>query len=148
MKVSDFMTNNVITGKEDETVEAAAKKMFEGKFSVLPIVDVSDHLVGILTESDFVATEEKVPHALASIKSIFGQVYFFSEVEEIYQKAKKMSVKDVMSKNPTTVSPDTTLTEVVGLMTNKKLKRLPVVDGKKLVGIVTRKDLIKAFAQV
>ena len=148
MQVSEFMTKNVKTIKSDCTVEEAAKIMADGGFSVLPVVDNEDKLVGIMTESDFAGKEVRIPHALGSIKQLFGQNFYFGDVEEIYKKAKTKKVSEVMSKNVKTVTLNSSLTDVIDFMINKNLKRLPVVDGNKLVGIITRKDLLKAFNKI
>lgn len=146
MKVKDFMTSNVVSCTTDQTVEEAAKLMMNNGFSVVPVVE-NDQLVGILTESDFVGKEYDVPHALASIKQLFGQVFYFKDVEKIYSDAKSKKLSEIMTKNPTTVSSEHGLTDVVNTMISKGFKRLPVVDDNKLVGIITRKDLLKAFVE-
>lgn len=145
MKAKDFMTTNVITCTEDQSVADAAKLMVEKKFSVMPILNSEGKLVGIVTESDFVGKEVKVPHALASIKQLFGQNFYFNDVETLYAEAKNKKLSSVMSKNLKTVKPETSLSEVVNYMISKNIKRLPVVDGEKLVGIITRKNILKAF---
>lgn len=148
MKVSDFMTKDVISLHKDDLVVDAAKKMVDHKFSVMPIVDDHNHLLGIITETDFVGRDADIPHALASIKRILGELHYFGDMEEIYKKAKNKPLSKVMTPNPTTVSPHDTLSNVVQLMGSRNVKRVPVVEDGKLVGIVTRKDLIKAFIQM
>ena len=145
MKVNEFMTKNVISCHQDQTVEEAAKIMAEKGFSVMPVVDNEKNLVGILTESDFVGKNANIPHALASIKELFGQIFYFNDVEPIYKKAKKRKLSEVMTKKPMTLNPDSSLSTVVDLMNSKGLKRIPIVNENKIVGIVTRKDLLKAF---
>jgi CBS domain-containing protein len=148
MKAREFMTSQVVACREDERVEDAARVMCDNGFSVLPVVDSEDRLVGIVTESDFVGKEVNVPHALASIKRLFGKLFYFEDIEPIYAQAKKKKLSEVMTKDPVTITPDTTLTSIVNLMLSKKLKRLPVVDQGRIVGMVTRKDLIKAFNDI
>lgn len=145
MKAKDFMTTNVITCTEDQSVADAAKLMVEKEFSVMPILNSEGKLVGIVTESDFVGKEVKVPHALASIKQLFGQNFYFNDVETLYAEAKNKKLSSVMSKNLKTIKPETSLSKVVNYMISKNIKRLPVVDGEKLVGIITRKNILKAF---
>ncbi|MCB9480523.1 MAG: CBS domain-containing protein [Desulfobacteraceae bacterium] len=148
MKISDFMTTEVISCSADKKLKEAAQIMIEKGLSVLPVVDSENRLTGILTESDFVGKEVEVPHALASVKMLFGQTHYHGNIEEVYKKAKDQPLEKVMTKNPVTVSPEETLTGLVNLMSSRDLKRVPVVKDKKLVGIVTRKDLIKAFSMV
>lgn len=148
MKASEFMTKEVVTCSQDSTVEQAATLMAEKGFSVLPIVDGGGQLVGILTESDFVSKSENIPHALASLKHLFGKSYNSQDVEEIYKEAKSKKLSEVMTKNPKSVDPDATLSEVVNFMSEKGLKRVPVIENGKVVGIITRKNLINAFTKI
>ena len=145
MKVSEFMSKNVVSCFEDQTVEEAAKIMSEKEFSALPIKSREGKLVGIITESDFVGKSANIPRALASIKSLFGHNLYFGEVEPIYKEAKQKKLSEVMSTKLVTLNNDSSLTEVVKLMNDKEVKRVPIVNGDELVGIVTRKDLLKAF---
>lgn len=132
----------------DKTVEEAAKMMLDHNFSVLPVTNEDGDLVGILTESDFVGKDADIPHAMACVKSLFGQTYAFGNVEDLYKKAKTKKVSEVMTHDPTCVESKDTLSKVVAVMSNQNLKRLPVVDGNKVVGIITRKDIIKAFSKL
>ena len=147
MDAKDFMTTNVITCKEDCSVKEAAQVMLDNSFSVLPVVDSSENLVGILTESDFVGKELEVPHALASIKQLFGQSFNVGDIELIYNKAKGKKVSEVMSKNLITANPETSLDRIVNMIISKNLKRVPIVNEQKIVGIITRKNLIRAFVK-
>ncbi|WP_419172492.1 CBS domain-containing protein [Halobacteriovorax sp.] len=148
MKVLDFMTKDVTTCTESQTVGDAAKKMIELGISVMPVVNDEGTLTGIVTQSDFISKEVEIPHALVSIKRLFGQDFNLTDVEDVYKKSKSKKLSDVMSTNLVTVSSENTLNGVVELMMKKHLKRLPVVDDGKLVGIITRKDILKAFEKL
>jgi CBS domain-containing protein len=145
MIAQDFMTTTVVTCPETSTVGEAVKLMLDKKISVLPIVDSEDRLVGVLTESDFVGREKTVPHAFSNLRSLFGETFHMRDIEEVYLAAKGKRVSEVMSATPQHVGPEISLTEVVEFMSSKNLKRLPVVKEDKVVGIITRKDLIRAF---
>ena len=147
MLASEFMTKNVISSKADITVKEAAEIMFKNNISCLPVVDDNENLIGIITESDFVGKEVNVPHAMVSIKRILGETFHDASIDDVFEKAKKHTLADVMSKNLHTVKPDSTLTDVVNYMISKSYKRLPVVEDGKLVGIITRKDILRAFNQ-
>ena len=136
MKVLDFMTKDVTTCTESQTVGDAAKKMIELGISVMPVVNDEGTLTGIVTQSDFISREVEIPHALVSIKKLFGQDFNLTDVEDVYKKSKNKTLADVMSHN------------VVELMMSKHLKRIPVVDDGKLVGMITRKDILKAFEKL
>ncbi len=145
MKASEFMTKNVLTCTTDQTVQDAATLMLENDFSVVPVVNASGELQGIITESDFISREVDIPHAMVSLKHLFGQNFNSSNVEEIYKKSKDLSLDKVMTKDVKTVSPDDSLDDVVGLMSKKNIKRVPVVENGKIVGIITRRNILQAF---
>lgn len=148
MKVSEVMTKNPETLKETDTIQAAAKLMLEKGYSVIPVLDDKDQLVGVFTESDFVGKEIDIPHALASIKQLFNENYYQGDMEQVYKDSKDKPLSVAMTKNPKTVSSNETLNYVLNFMTKENIKRVPIVDEGKLVGIVTRKDLIKAFVNI
>ena len=149
MIAKDFMTTDVKTCPKDATIEQAACTMWEGGFSALPVVDADHKLVGILTESDFVGKDVEIPHALGSIKGILGEMYLsYGDFEDIFKRVKCKPVTEVMSDQPVAVEADMSLNHILNLMSNRNLKRLPVVDGGKVVGIITRKDILNAFLKV
>ena len=149
MIASDFMTKNVITCNENQTVEEAATLMADNGISVIPIVDDAGNLTGIITESDFITKIQSVPHAMVTLRSLFGKSFNSTDFEQIYKESKGKKLSEVMTKNPKTVDQDATLDEVVKFMGEKNFKRIPVVDGNgKVAGIITRTNVIKAFNQV
>lgn len=148
MLVSDFMNDDVVFLSQDQTVLDAAKLMMDKNISAIPIVDDEHHLVGIFTESDFTGKDAHIPHAMISLKRLLGQILYPQGTEEIYRKAKDLPLKDVMSTNPRSVELDYTLDDVVTVMNTYNLKRIPVVQGGKLMGIVTRHEIIKAFTMI
>lgn len=143
--VKDFMTTKVICANANTTVEQAAKLMLKHHISCLPVHDEQMRLIGILTESDFVGREYNPKHALTSLKTLFGEVAYLMDVEEVYKKSKSKKLSEVMSKDVKTITPADSLSFVVAFMHSNNLKRIPVVDNEKIVGLVTRQDLLKAF---
>ncbi|MCB9062179.1 MAG: CBS domain-containing protein [Halobacteriovoraceae bacterium] len=148
MKAKEFMTQNPATINMNKTVEEAAQIMLEKDIGSLLVVDDSNKLIGILTESDFVGKKVDIPHALVSLKQLLGRTFSNQSVDEIFSNAKKHPVSSVMTNHPITISPEANLNEIVELMTSKNLKRFPVLDGDKIVGVVSRRDLIRAFSKV
>jgi len=145
VKASEFMTKNVYTCNENQTVEDAATLMGEHGISVVPIVDDQGKLTGIITESDFISRNKNIPHAMASLRLLFGKSFHSTDVEQVYKESKEKKLSEVMTKDPKTVSQDATLDEVVTFMSEKNLKRLPVLENEKVVGIITRHNIINAF---
>ncbi len=146
MKASDFMTTNVFTCTENQTVEEAATLMADKKIGVVPVVDSSGVLVGIITEGDFIGKNTSVPHAMATLRSLFGKSFRSTDIQDIYKEAKSKKLSEVMTKGPKTLTAEASLDDVVNFMSAEDLKRVPIVDdAKKVVGIITRSNIIKAF---
>ena len=141
------MTKNVISCKQDQTVADAANLMIEKNLGGLPIVDNEGNLVGVITESDFIGKKVDVPHALVSLTQLLGQTHYKGTVEEIFEKAKGSKLADVMTSDPHTIEQDADLSVASSLMLKNNVSRLPVVQDGKLVGIITKRDILKSFAK-
>jgi CBS domain-containing protein len=147
MGVSKFMTKDVISCNQNQTVADAAKVMIDKNIGGLPIVDDEGNLVGMITESDFVGKKVDVPHAMVSLTQLLGQTHYKGTVEEIFEKAKSSLLKDVMTTDPQTIDLPADLSVASSLMLKSNVSRLPVVDNGKLVGIITKRDILKSFAK-
>ncbi|MCM1982584.1 CBS domain-containing protein [Lyngbya confervoides] len=146
-KVKDFMTPSPITIAPAATVEEAVKLMEEKGISGLPVADESGKLVGIISEGDLLVRESPMKPPL--FLSLLGGVIYFESPSQFHQHIKKslgMLVSDVMTDKVITVMPEQSLSEASNTMLSKKVNRLPVVDDqKRLVGILTRHDLVRAL---
>ncbi len=146
MLIKDVMTKNPYTIKPGDTVESCARVMVEKKIGGLPVVDEEGLLVGMLTESDFIGKNANVPHGVGSVTEILGSHFHGVSIEKLFSEVKSLKVSEVMtSELLVAASPDMALTKAVHLMKQHNIKRLPVLDGPTLVGIVTRSDLLKAM---
>ena len=140
MHVRDVMTKDVVTVRQGTALPAAAELMVAKKVSGLPVVDVEDQIVGILTEADF----------LSAMNLRGGMVADALETVVRKRRAKKgmgTIVDDIMTRSPISIREDDTLEKAVAMMDKNKIKRLVVTDNdRRLRGIVCRHDLIKLFA--
>ena len=146
MQVRDVMTRNVISVKADESILSAARLMLQNRISGLPVLDASGGLVGIVTEGDFLRRGE-----LGTTKRRPRWVEFLlgpGKLAEEYVHQSGRKVSDVMTRDPRTVSEDDTLETVVAQMERHRVKRLPVVRQGKLVGIISRANLLHALASL
>jgi len=146
MKARDVMTYGAITVGADASVMQAARLMLQNKISGLPVVDANGQLVGIVTEGDFLrrgelGTQHRRPRWL---EFLIGPGRLATE----YVRACGRKVEEIMTPGPQTVTTDTPLEEVVLLMERHRIKRLPVVEGGKIVGIVSRANLLHALASL
>ena len=146
MKAEDVMTRDVISIAPDATVLQAARLMLQHHISGLPVVDKSGQLVGVLSEGDFLRrhetrTERKRPRWL---DFIVGP----GRVADEYTHSHGRKVSEVMTAEVQTVAEDASLEDVVELMERKRIKRVPVVCGEELVGIITRSNLMHAMVSM
>ncbi len=128
MRIRDFMTKNPITVDSETLVLDAQKIMRENNIRRLPVVD-KGKLVGIVTQHDLLMA---APSPATSLS-----------VHELHYLLAKMKIKEIMKKNPITVSPDTTFEEAFKIGQEKKIGSFPVVENGKLVGIVTESDIVR-----
>ncbi len=143
MKARDVMCKPVLSVGEDCTLEEAAKTMLGKKIGCLPVVDDKGDLVGIVTESDFAAKAKGVPFSLYKFPQLFGEWMPDAGVEEMYRLARTKPVKESMSRNVATVPADAELETVIRTMLKSGFHRLPVVEGRKPVGVIARHDLLR-----
>jgi len=146
MQVRDVMTPNVISIKAYEPILTAARLMLQNKISGLPVVDAAGTLVGMVTEGDFlrrgeIGTQRRRPKWL---EFIVGP----GRMADEYVHASGKKVSEVMTAEPYTVKEDDTLETVVELMERQRIKRLPVMRGGRMVGIVSRANLMHALASL
>jgi CBS domain-containing protein len=144
--VKDFMTPIPVTIGRTETVESAVKLMEENQISGLPVVDEQGLLVGILSEGDLLVREAPLQTPL--YMTLLGSIIYFESPMQFHQHMKKalgMLVQDIMTANPVTIGAGVSLAHAAQLMLEKRVNRLPVVEGNRLVGILTRHDLVSAL---
>jgi CBS domain-containing protein len=146
MRATDVMVRDVVTVRPDMNVADAVKLLSEHDVSALPVVDEAGKLVGILSEADLIhrveiGTEKRRPWWLEAVTGA-------STLAEEFAKSHGKKVGEIMTSGAISVSEDTPLSEIAALFERKRIKRVPVVKDDKLVGIVSRSNLIQALASV
>src|SRR5271170_1013936 len=146
MQVKDVMTRNVISVGPDETVLKAARLMLQNRISGLPVLDKDGELVGIVTEGDFLRRSELGTQRRRSkwLEFIVGP----GKLAEEYVQASGRKVEEIMTPDPWVVGEDDSLEQVVEQMEHRRVKRLPVVRAGRMVGIVSRANLMHALASL
>jgi CBS domain-containing protein len=146
MKVSDIMTRGVISVTPDEMIDVAIELMLSNHVSGLPVIDHSGRLVGILTEGDLLRRPEI---GTQRGRSRWRDAFVGARgTTQTYVHSHGVRVKDVMAPEPAVVTEDTPLIEVVRLMETRNVKRLPVMRGREVIGIVSRANLIGALLKI
>jgi len=146
MKVVDVMTREVVSIAPDASVMEAVRLMLQHKVSGLPVIDAAGRLQGVVTEGDFLRRVETGTERKRSrfVEFLLGP----GRLAEDYVHASGRKVDEVMTPEPRTVGEDEPLEKVVHLMERYRVKRLPVLRGDKVVGIVTRQNLMRALASL
>ncbi|MGB8401950.1 CBS domain-containing protein [Bradyrhizobium sp.] len=142
MRAHQIMTRQVITTRTDASIAEAAHTMLEHHISGLPVVNDSGKLVGIVSEGDFmrraeIGTQKRRPRWLKLLLGPGREATDF-----VHEQGRKIA--EIMSSRPITVPEEATLEEVSEIMERNDIKRVPVMRGDQLVGIVTRTNLVKA----
>lgn len=146
MKAKDIMTTAVVTVEPDSTVVHAIQLMLQKRISGLPVVDGSGHVVGMVTEGDLLRRSETGTERRRSrwLEFLLGP----GRLADEYTHSHGRKVAEIMTAAPITVSEDAPLDEIVRLMEKRQIKRVPVVRGERLVGIVSRANLLHALASL
>jgi len=147
--VRDIMDSTPATVAVDTPVDEVVQTLRTHELPGLPVVDDEGRCVGIVTEADLVLPDDDgdlhIPHYI----NLFGGTIFLEPLgrfEERLRKAFASKAEDMMTRDPQTVAPDTTVREAARIIHDSGHNRLPVVDGERLVGVVTRVDVLGALA--
>jgi CBS domain-containing protein len=142
------MTADVVTIRPEASVEDLAALLEAKRIGGVPVVDEDGQLVGIVTQSDLVqrCRDLELPPALNIL-----DLHVFLETEAGFKRRlEKMlgaTVRAVMTPDPVTIPPEMPVNEIAKLMSDRQVHTLPVLDGKKLVGIVGKIDLVRGVAR-
>lgn len=144
MKVRDVMTTNVVSVRPEATVEEIAKLLVERRISAVFVVGDDGHPVGVVSEGDLMRRAETGTERVRS-----WWLRFFADLDQLaseYAKTHGRRARDVMTQNLVHVSEETSLGEVAVLLETHRIKRVPVIRGGRIVGVVSRANLVQALA--
>jgi CBS domain-containing protein len=146
MRAIDVMVHDVLTVRPDTDVAEAIKLLTEHDVSALPVLDKDGNLVDILSEADLIRRVEigTEKHRSRWLEAVTGA----STRAEEFAKSHGKKVGEVMTTGAISVSEDTPLSEIAAVLERNGIKRVPVVKDGKLVGVVSRSNLIQALASV
>lgn len=144
----DIMTKDVITVTEDTSIKTLSDLFIKYKVNGFPVLDQDGQLVGIITERNLIEQNKNLH--IPTVIALFDAVIYLESDKKFEEEVKRFNatqVKDIFTPNVVTVSPDTHFDEIASLMAEKSVHSIPVVDGKKIVGIIGKLDIIKGLAQ-
>lgn len=144
MRAKDVMRKDVILAKKSDSLESIIKALMHNHISGMPVVDADNHLLGVVSEQDIVVKRRGLN--ISSYMEYMTSILFIDGNKPndlIMQKITSVTAEDVMTTPAFAVHPDATVTDVVLLMMNRQINRIPVVDDdNKLLGIIGRNDLL------
>jgi CBS domain-containing protein len=147
--VRDIMDPSPATVAPDTPVEEVIRTLRRHELPGVPVVDGDGRCVGIVTEADLVLPDDQGDLHIPHYVNLFGGTVFLeplSRFEERLRKAFASTAADMMTADPDTVTPDTSVQEAARLLHSSGHNRLPVVEHGRLVGVVTRVDVLGALA--
>jgi CBS domain-containing protein len=148
LKVRDIMDTDVPSVTIADSVEHVLHVLRDHDLPGVPVVNEGGRCVGIITENDLVLTDENEDFHMPHYFELFGGIVFIESIshwEHRVRKAFAATAEDMMTPDPVTIEPDATVREAAKLIARKKHNRLPVVEHGRLVGVVTRVDVLDAL---
>lgn len=133
MYVKNWMSTKVVTVDESDTLSVAINTLKRNRIRRMPVMK-DDHLVGIVSDRDL---KEASPSKATSL-----------DIWELHYLMSNIKIKDIMTRNPLTVTPDTTIEKCAIIMHDNKIGGLPVLENEKLVGIITEQDIFDALINI
>ena len=150
LTVADIMETDVPAVYATDTVERVLEVLKEHELPGIPVINEGGRCVGIITEEDLVLSGEDADLHLPHYFQLFGGFVFLESLghfEERLRKAVASTAADLMTEHPVTIEPSSSVEEAARLIARKKHNRLPVVEHGRLVGVVTRLDVLEALTK-
>ena len=147
LNASDIMTTKVITVKKETGLQDLARILSENRINGVPVLDEEGSLIGIICESDLIRRNKKLH--IPTVVALFDWVLYLESSKVMEKEIKRISatkVEDLYTKDVVTVDEKTPVDEIATMMSKKKIYTIPVMDGKRLVGIIGKGDIIRAFS--
>jgi len=148
LKVRDIMKTDVVTVTPDMSVRELAETLAQHDISGVPVIDGRRRVVGMVSEGDVILQDADLhfPYYINFLDSII-YLESFNKFRERFRKAFAVKVSDIMTADVVAISPEASIHDAATLMADNKVNRLPVIEEGRLVGILTRGDIVEAIAQ-
>jgi CBS domain-containing protein len=148
LTAKDIMTKDVVSVTPDTSIEELSTLLVSNEISGAPVVNADGAIVGMVTENDLISRNKRLH--IPTVVSFLDAVIYLESSKKFSEDVKRLTatkVGDICAKKIITISEDTTLTDVATIMSEKNVHLLPVVRSGKVVGIVGKRDVVKAVAQ-
>ncbi len=146
LTAKDIMTTKVHTVSDDTEVDELARLFVETNVNAMPVVDSEGRLQGVVTKTDLV--EQDKPLHIPTVISIFDWVFYLESEKNFRDEVKRITARkvgEICGRDVPTCTPDTPVNEIAGLMVDRAVHLVPVIDDGKLVGVVARLDIIRSM---
>ena len=148
LTAKDIMTKDVMTVKPDTSIEELASLLVDHQISGAPVVDDSGNLYGIVTENDLISRSKRLH--IPTVVSFLDAAIYLESSKKFEREVKRLTatkVGEIWSRKVVTISEDTPVVDIATTMYEKKVYLLPVVRNGKVLGIVGKRDMVKAAAR-
>jgi CBS domain-containing protein len=148
LTAKDIMTKDVLTVKPETSLEEFARLLMKNQISGAPVIDAGGALVGIMTENDLINQNKRLH--IPTVVSFLDAAIYLESSKKFADEVKRVTatrVGDLCTRKVVSISEGTTLTDIATIMAEKKVHLLPVVTAGKVVGIVGKRDVVRAVAQ-
>jgi len=144
LTAADIMTREVVTVPPDASLREVANLLVERNISGVPVVSREGELLGIVSETDLINSEKR--RVRLPRTSLFGLLPIADDlIREAYDEGSNLTARDLMTTRLHTLPVHTPAQEVVNALVARRVNRIPILDGGRLVGIVTRNDALRAL---
>jgi CBS-domain-containing membrane protein len=146
LNASDIMTTDVITVTKETSLTDLAAILYKNNINGIPVVDEEGALIGIICESDLIRNNKKLH--IPTVFALFDAVFYLERPKKMEKEIERISattVGELYIPKPVTVDQTTPIDEIATIMTEKKIYTLPVMDGKRMVGIIGKSDIIRTL---
>jgi CBS domain-containing protein len=143
--IRELMTAPVVSVRPETPLKEVAELLVDRGISGLPVVSANGDVLGIVSEADFLLKESGAPAmSHRPLAALFGES---KATRERLAKIAATTAGEAMSQPAVTIEADRTVADAAAIMAERRIKRLPVIEGGRLVGIVTRADLVRAYVR-
>ncbi|MCC7103534.1 MAG: CBS domain-containing protein [Chloroflexi bacterium] len=147
MRARDIMTRDVVTVRRDTPVREVLALLIAHRISGVPVVDDHQRILGIISEGDLILRERALRRRTGNaflFQQLFGD---HAKLAEEYRKAHGRVAREVMTRQVISCPPSAPVEEIAHIMAEKRIKRVPIVEDDRLVGLVSRADVVKVAMQ-
>ena len=147
LTAGDIMTKKIHTVHQDTEITALAKKFVEYNVNAMPVVDDSGALVGMVTQTDLV--EQDKPLHIPTVISLFDWVIYLESPKKFTEEVRKVTARkvgEICGRDVVTCAPDDPVSTIASLMVDNKVHLVPVLSEGRMVGVVSRLDIIRSMS--